>query len=295
MAYFCPFCLRRSNTSARYSPYASAGRPTVCKTRRCSYTPASGAVFLTQGEKDLRRELEQESSYIFSATVATQGVEIPTGITPTRDYAAQIQTQGQKHGCHSCGVKAATDADQPWIGDHVPSTGLSASMQDDIRSTKKITGGKTYLFPHCHRCSREQAQVVKRNKGHAKLSDVPVADRKYLVGTKAVSAAQCIETSSEQVSSAQGLEIQRLGVAKGCHCCGTRFPAPDYHADHVFPKEFCTNYMEQIFEKMGLPYPTKFYLMPQCVKCSSNQGGTLSHLARRARAAAGKLGIIVYK
>lgn len=294
MDYYCPRCDRRA-TMSRYSPYGPS-RPTRCKNSRCKYDSTTGdAIFYSSLEKTLRDDLAREAEYIFTLKVITEGVEIPTGLTPTDAYRERIQTQGKANGCHSCGKKAATDKDQPWVGDHVPSTGLSSALQDDIRKKKAIADGKTHLFPHCHPCSHAQAQVVRTHGAAAKLSAVPSTDRKYLVGTKAPTAANCIDATGETVTASQGDEIQRLGVANGCHCCGTRYPAPDYHADHVFPREFCTSYMEQLFKALGLAYPSTFYLMPQCVKCSSNQGGTLTHLAKRAQRLARDLRIAVYK
>lgn len=293
MAHYCPRCLR-ANYSGGASPYGS-NRPTRCRNKHCGYVVTDGPQFLTEDGKKLRDALASEAAFIFSPKIATQGVLIPKGDTPTPAYALQIQAKGKAFGCHSCGKMAATDPDQPWVGDHVPSTALSASMQADIRLAKGIAANKTVLFPHCHRCSHEQAQVVKRYTGAAKLSDVPSTDRKYLEGTRPASVGECIPSTGPLVSASQGVQVQQIGVTKGCHCCGTKFPAPDYHADHVFPREFCTHYMSVLFERLGLTYPTKFYLMPQCVKCSSNQGGTLSHLAGRAQEAARKMGIPVYK
>lgn len=294
MTYYCPACGSPDRAGARFSPMGPQ-RPTKCRSRRCTFDPADGAVFLTKAEFDLREELETEAAFVFRRGVSSAGVPISRTTYSTTGYRTQIQVRGALHKCHTCRTDAATDTDQPWVGDHVPSTKLSAKMQAEVRAAKSIPTGKTYLFPHCFECSNKQAQAVKAHASATSLAAVPAADQPYLLGTMSVSAANCIEATGPKVTAAQGREIQRIGVANGCHCCGTRFPAPYYIADHVFPKEMCTAYMEGLFKKLGLQYPVRFYLMAQCVKCSTNQGGTLSGLALRAQAMARKLGVKVYK
>ncbi|HEX7360054.1 MAG TPA: hypothetical protein VF283_06160 [Bryobacteraceae bacterium] len=218
-------------------------------------------------------------------------------LTPELRFATQ--QIGVRHGCHTCGTILAIDRDQPWIGDHIPPTNLKASAQEHYD-----TPSKTILFPQCDECALKQSALVKRLNSTriADLEDLEEEEEALIRGGKTTGRAgrkrnkrYCIDASGPTVTQSEGVAIQKLGTRDGCHSCGKRVPRGVYHADHVFPQEFCTSYMETIFKVLGLAYPTTFELRPQCPRCSGNQGGSLSSLARQAQQFAKDHQIITYK
>jgi hypothetical protein len=54
------------------------------------------------------------------------------------------------------------------------------------------------------------------------------------------------------VTQPEGLAIQKEGIAKGCHSCGSRIPSHTYHADHLPPAEMLTSYMPEVCRKLQL-------------------------------------------
>ena len=86
--------------------------------------------------------------------------------------------------------------------------------------------------------------------------------RKLIFGAVKRTPGSYVISSGPKVTAAEGLGIQRLGVRIGCHSCGTKIPRFTYHADHIVQQEFCTSYMERVFDRLGLDYPEEFELRP---------------------------------
>ena len=208
----------------------------------------------------------------------------------------EVQNEGLAHGCHTCLTHVEVDADQPWIGDHIPPTELDAAVRKKYDLPKVGTFAK--LFPQCHECSSEQSGLVKRlnSMGPKALANFDIDDNECLLGGGDKKTTKyCIDSTGPKVSTAEGQDIQRLGKANGCHSCGAKYPCKVYHSDHTFPQEWCTTYMEEVFKKLGLTYPRKFYLKPQCPRCSGDQGGNVSSIMWDALNFAGNNGITVMK
>ncbi|HEV2498810.1 MAG TPA: hypothetical protein VGY31_04425 [Terriglobia bacterium] len=211
----------------------------------------------------------------------------------TQSQRNHVQNVGKEHGCHTCGTRVDKDKNQPWIGDHIPPWELS----DKVRKDAGVYGDKTYLFPQCDECAHSQSFYVKMlNAGIETWGAMVKSDKPLIVGGwKASPEKNCVETNAKKVSAAQGIFIQGVGEKKGCHSCGSKYPAKVYISDHIVPQEFCTSYMPQVFKALGIPYPDTFELRPQCPKCSGFQGGKMKEIMTLAVSYAKRKGITVYK
>lgn len=194
----------------------------------------------------------------------------------------EVNDQGVKHGCHTCLTKLEVDSDQPWIGDHIPPTELKYLQCMSLMS--KDWDGERYLFPQCHTCSGKQSALVRALKnGKKQLSDLTATEKKLLgKGYRFNSTKKCVESSGPKVTQTEGVLVQDIGSRSGCHSCGAKVPVTRYHADHTFPQEFCTHYMEELFAHLGLEYPKSWELRPQCPRCSGNQGGNMKKIRDEA-------------
>lgn len=213
-----------------------------------------------------------------------------------------VQQLGESFGCHTCRTYLDTDKNQPWIGDHIPPTELKCR---DL--VAKELGWKTdvqELFPQCDECAFQQAALVKRLNGYSKQEALRRA--KLLVGTERklifggldpIANQNCVRATGSKVSSTQGRTIQTMGTRNGCHSCGSAYPRKIYIADHVVPKEFCTNYMPQVFKILKIDEVDwdSLELRPQCPRCSHLQGGNMSGITKKALELAESEGLIVYK
>ena len=140
------------------------------------------------------------------------------------------------------------------------------------------------------------ALVKLLNKSPEKWQNLePRGKALILGGWKPDPPNNCIPTEARKVDANQGKFIQKVGEKWGCHSCGSRYPASGYHADHIVPQEFCTPYMEPVFEQLEIPYPETFELLPQCPRCSGKQGGDMAKITRLARSFANRNGIVVYE
>jgi hypothetical protein len=107
-----------------------------------------------------------------------------------------------------------------------------------------------------------------------------------------------IRSSGPKVSTPEGFQIQQLGMRNGCHSDPSHlYPADKYHADHIWPQELCTSYMEAVLNHLNLLQhkPTQQELRPQCPRCSGNQGGKLKQIADYAQQYAAQNNIVFYK
>jgi hypothetical protein len=68
------------------------------------------------------------------------------------------------------------------------------------------------------------------------------------------------------------------------------YPQPDYNADQVVPAALVSEGMRQLFIYLDIELPVLRY-RPQCVRCSTGQGGAVSRLAIDARAFGATKGI----
>lgn len=213
----------------------------------------------------------------------------------TADLREQVQEQGKDFGCHTCITHLETDKDQPWVGDHIPPTELAWGDKKSVMG--KDWDESTYLFPQCHECSHKQSAVVRNLKNKTrKYADLTAGEKKLIGFGRLRLKGKYIDSSGPKVTATEGDQIQQLGVRNGCHSCGTKYPVLTYHADHSFPQEFCTHYMEEVFKDLGLAYPTSFDLRPQCPRCSGQQGGKMKQIMDVATAyATENLKIVVYK
>ena len=211
----------------------------------------------------------------------------------TPDLREQVQEIGRQHGCHTCLTRLEIDSDQPWVGDHIPPTKLTA------RDKAKIMGpswrGKTYLYPQCHECSHQQSAIVDALKRGRMRFETLKRRQKELIGAVRTDGADRVRSSGPKVTADEAQAIQDVGVREGCHSCGTRYPVTTYHADHSFPQEFCTSYMEAVFKNLGLEYPDTFDLRPQCPRCSGHQGGKIKQIRDEAMKYATAQRLPVYK
>jgi hypothetical protein len=203
----------------------------------------------------------------------------------TDEVREKIQEEGVKNGCHSCNMKLSEDRNQPWVGDHIPPTDLDVGLKMVLNLPVKV-----HLFPQCHECSNFQAWLVKTlnskcTKSVSEAEKFLEEDKKrlpYIKGGKEIRPEYCIESTQTYVTPTEGRFIQALGETNGCHTCNTFFPASVYHADHVFPKEFCTPYMKLVFASLEIKYPDSFEFRPQCPRCSSAQGGLVAQVTKMA-------------
>ncbi|NMO18639.1 hypothetical protein HPC49_12445 [Pyxidicoccus fallax] len=225
-----------------------------------------------------------------------KGIPIRRTSWYTNAHRSDIQEIGKKYGCHTCLSKLHKDRDQPWVGDHIPPTSLSKNL----RLTLSVDLNPTVLFPQCHDCSSRQASLIKglnamRAGDALKFLNNNPDEKCFILGVRDPIPGNCVSSSGPKVTSNEGQEIQKIGSKQGCHTCNGKVPARTYHADHSFPKEFCTPYMESVFDKLGLLYPIDFDLKPQCPRCSSNQGGSVSWVAQLAKEFAREQKVPVYK
>lgn len=216
-----------------------------------------------------------------------------------------IQQLGDSFGGHTCGTFIATDPNQPWTGDHLPPTELKDTLRQDVEKHLKIKRKAQYLAPQCTKCSSQQAALVKRlnsmstQQARQYLNNHP--DERNLIRSrdshKFAIGTNCIWATGSKVTQSQGRQIQQMGEKKGCHSCGGWYPASIYIADHIVPQEFVTTYMEQVFKALGITEIDwdNLELRPQCPRCSTRQGGNLSHITKQALDFAQSTGITVYK
>jgi hypothetical protein len=212
-----------------------------------------------------------------------EGVQIRRHENPVKNKP-QVQAQGLRYGCHTCLTKLSTDNDQPWIGDHIPPTNLSAAA----RSTLGVpTTQATVLFAQCDLCAEEQSELVRklnRLRGDAlvqAVANLRAEQRQLLLGGATKRAAgQYVPSSGPKVSPAEGEQVQDLGEKYGCHSCATRRPKAKYHADHCPPVLMHLPTVHAVMRKIGMKPPTSYEAKPQCPKCSHNQGGSMSPLKK---------------
>lgn len=192
-----------------------------------------------------------------------------------------VNEQGYNHGCHTCLTRVEADSDQPWVGDHIPPTELANKYCLELLPKWDYN---RYLFPQCHQCSAKQSGIVKSVQNGMGLGSLDSEELKLLGKDRDIKVGQnCIKSSGPKVSDPEGKQIQNLGIQQGCKTCSTKFPTDKYIADHSFPQEFCTAYMEMLFSHLGLPYPKSFDLRPQCAKCSGHQGGKMLKISIEAQ------------
>jgi hypothetical protein len=72
---------------------------------------------------------------------------------PSKEKQKQVNEEGEKHGCHTCGTKEPGTKSGNWIGDHQPATALNPE------------GEAQTLYPHCVGDSCGQGGDVKAEKG----------------------------------------------------------------------------------------------------------------------------------
>lgn len=237
---------------------------------------------------DLKRLIEEELERNKSDLGwKGSGVKISsTQFSLTGDLRRQVQDVGKAHGCHTCLTVVNVDPDQPWIGDHVPPTNFPRKVIDNLLWPDQVVK----LRPQCDTCSNEQANLVRKIVRTKKLTGLTDKELK-LVGCQTFVAdfailplakGAFVPSSGPTVSASEGIAVQTLGLKHGCLTCGESFPRTVYHADHAFPQEFCTSYMEDLFGHLGLTYPTDFELRPQCPRCSGHQGGKMKAVADEA-------------
>jgi hypothetical protein len=79
------------------------------------------------------------------------GEPIPAGpsATPTKEQQDQINAEGEKHGCHTCGTRDPGTKSGNWIGDHQPPTALNPP------------GNPQNYYPHCRNCSNSQGGRIR--------------------------------------------------------------------------------------------------------------------------------------
>jgi hypothetical protein len=263
--------------------------------------------FARQLKKDIRRELSDTHEDWY-------GLEYPNEmLTISRNYYYPseidrfiIQQLGNSFGCHTCRTFISTDRNQPWTGDHIPPTQLRAGVRTWAEGQLGFNGGQQVLAPQCSGCSSRQAALVKSLNAmpliqHAIdfLNDALHRDEKKLIlgGKQFLVGTNCVQATGPKVTQTQGRRVQHLGERQGCHSCGTLYPASVYIADHIVPKEFCTTYMPQVFEVLGIHEIDwdELELRPQCPRCSTRQGGKISTISVRALQFARTVGITVYK
>lgn len=214
----------------------------------------------------------------------------------------QVQLLGEAFGCHTCQTYLDTDKNQPWIGDHIPPTELKCRPL--VAQDLGWDDDEQVLFPQCDECAVQQASLVKRLNTYSKQEALRRAkllvgtERKLIFGGRDARLNQnCVAATGSKVTSNQGHSIQTMGGQDGCHSCGGAYPRKIYHADHVVPKEFCTNYMPQVFELLKIDEVDwdDLELRPQCPRCSHRQGGNMSGITRQALELAESEGVNVYK
>jgi hypothetical protein len=229
----------------------------------------------------------------------------------TAKMKADVNEIGVLHGCHTCNTRLEIDRDQPWIGDHFPPTELRkharAALQE-LSGDDLFTSGRQVLFPQCHVCSSQQAALVRKlnTMTGSEIVKWLKSDEDELFEVlnltlgwmKVKKGRTCIAATGPVVTAVEGQRIQIIGVKLGCHSNPDHeVAALVYHADHTWPQEFCTSYMEAVMKHLGLGHliPTQQELRPQCPRCSGNQGGKLSQISKKALAFAKAHSITFYK
>lgn len=225
----------------------------------------------------------------------------------TESQIEAVNRLGAIHGCHSCGCKVETDKNQPWIGDHQPPTELSKNARRalGLPATIDYDAEEVRLLPQCDECSRAQAVTVKRvNKEVAEGEDPDLNGYgKRLFGIGKQHHTHSIPATGSKVSPAQGYSIQNLGTLHGCHSCNSRYPKDSYHADHNPPVCYTFSHVinilrwakKNIDKYKDLDIRQDFHLLPQCPRCSHEQGGRMRALSTRATELARKMGFTVYR
>jgi hypothetical protein len=228
----------------------------------------------------------------------------------TPKMKADVNEIGRQYGCHTCNTRLENDRDQPWIGDHFPPTELKGHARKalaELSGDTSFTGSSQVLFPQCHACSGQQSALV-RKLNTMNYSDIlrwlradenELSDALHLTSgwTRMQKGQTCIPASGPIVSAVEGQRIQIIGAEKGCHSHPDHdVAALVYHADHTWPQEFCTSYMDAVMKRLNIGNrPAQQELRPQCSRCSGNQGGKLSQIAKKALAYATDNGITFYK
>lgn len=206
-------------------------------------------------------------------------------------WREKVNVVGKLYGCHECLTVVEMDEDQPWIGDHIPSTKLGARARAALGAPDE-----TVLLPSCQNCSSTQAALVKVLNATKDLDGfwktLTSRQQALVIGGKSTQGK--VLSHSPKVSKAERAIIKKNGMIDGCHACGGKVPRTKYIADHCPPQEFLTWYMPELCKelKIEIPEPT---ILPHCPKCSSEQGGRGSQITKVATKLAKKMGIPVYK
>lgn len=202
-----------------------------------------------------------------------------------------VNMTGGQFGCHTCLSIIRHDRNQPWIGDHIPPTNLSPAARKHYGCSSK-----TVLYPQCDVCASAQSALVRKlNACKGNFPALTARQRKLILGGGL--PHKHIKATGPTVSAGEGISIQSLGVTNGCHSCGRKYPRSTYHSDHVFPQEFVTSYMPQVFKllKIDLPDFNNLEVRPQCPRCSGHQGGKVNRITILAKKYARDNNVVVYK
>lgn len=223
----------------------------------------------------------------------------------TESQREEVNGIGALHGCHSCLTMVDTDKNQPWIGDHQPPTELSARARTALGLPGEVYDGTVKLRPQCDVCSVSQAGTVKRINTEVAGGAAPNLNAlgNRLLGVTAPLHRRCIDASSARVSAPEGLAIQRLGEAHGCHSCKSLYPKDAYHADHCPAVCYTFSHVVAILQHARdnvtgcrkIAVGQNFELRPQCPRCSHEQGGKMNELHKRSTRLAKRLGIPVLR
>jgi hypothetical protein len=101
-----------------------------------------------------------------------------------------------------------------------------------------------------------------------------------------------IPATDRYATNAQRAAVERIGRAVGCHTCGSRqlftrtrtsatFDTVKFVGDHMPPKVVAQQLNQQWYRKwVGKTVSFRFF--PQCVPCSSKQGGILAKASAQA-------------
>jgi hypothetical protein len=255
---------------------------------------------LSEGERKLRDRLLEffDSNPEWPGADAADGEVFikSTQYVASPEHRAAIQVAGEAYGCHTCLTKIVADRNQPWTGDHNPPTKLTLATKEDLFDD---WDGETNLIAQCDECASAQASLVKKlnlqDDPSAFLTTLSKTEQKLILGGRDAK----IGASGAKVTAPEGLAIQKEGLAKGCHSCGSKLANHIYHADHLPPAEMLTWYMPQVCERLMLDEVLDFLenprLRPQCKRCSGKQGGDLSKVAQSAQKYARSVGITVNK
>ena len=213
----------------------------------------------------------------------------------TKNSKPVMKAAGEKYGCHTCNQKIVNDADQPWTGDHIPSTNLAPKVKDILFPD---WDGTTHLIAQCDACSARQSALVKalntQDDPDAYFQTLSPPEKKMILGGR---KGTIVSRSADSTTHAGDL-IQLEGAKLGCHSCKAKFPSSIYHADHLPPKELNTSYVRAVVKALDMEIEVFDHpiLLPQCSRCSHRQGTDVQQVALEAEAyAREKLKIPVYK